>query len=824
MRKSNRLGPSAILTTLLLAMMPVAPAWAGNNNEDIVKYPRLTRHTKFLHKKVSLNALHPVSEGIFGLQEYNRKYGYAAYYGFWTIDGKCLFDARYEQMGGVPIFDNGAVVVKGPKDAKNIQPVMILYADGSAHELPESYKEVSQFHDGVAVVKPGGFGVKDTHHFCIDTQGRKKWPLLGPGDVMEVGYLRDGLRRVKVRTEPKRFTYVTRWGFIDNNGNWKIRPIFKDVREFKNGYALVVDEAGRMKFIDTEGATVYEFPEQSSDLNYTKDLSDISDGIFMRKNVFYDLKGNEVKRYHLATGFTDGYAFVQDDRDKALYVVDTKFRKVRTLFGVDLQSGRVLLGAGNPKFGEARLGTIDRRNVVAPDGKTRIIGARWPAEVGDFYPGEYAVCKTTLKDPATREEYDYLGYINRKGEFEIVICSDKKAGGPFEGGSPIIGDNPVDPPEDTTRIGQLPPVDTIPLGPKDVKTVKYNVRVTASPAEGGKVAGYGQYSYGDTVTVGARANEGWRITDIGCDNRFARTGKPNEFVVRGDMEITVYFLKDDRVEPVRDGIYSGLISFLPNGERSVQSYSVPIYMETSSTSALQSPYGPDTKGFLAIMLNPDEKIVDTSVDLKSGKERGTFSMNVFFVPMQITGQTEENGRKYLLLNGGSVKINNLTMINSGEKASDVSALETLMVNLMLKFDAPDGNVKGGSYRVEMKDIDEKTGAFTFGMLERINGRKGWIPAGSEDFENVERGFFITKVDRGFPANYFNGIRMSPSPKRSNVLWSPTPGFFEGDKNMLESFASELGQSFRAFQSEYDSLKSLDLKEVNDAFDRLMKGK
>lgn len=810
----------AAAALLVSAMMPAAMVGAANNDGDIVKRPHFTQHTKFLKKKVSFNAMHPVSEGIFALQEYNRAYGYASYYGFWTIDGRCLFDARYEQMGGKPLFDHGAAVVKGLKNARGQQPVTILYADGSARELPESYREVSQFHDGVAVVRPGGMGAKDTRHFCIDTQGNRKWPALGPGDVMEVGYLRDGLRRVKIRTEPQRFRYVTRWGFIDDNGNWKIKPELKDVREFKNGYALVVDQADKMKFIDTGGNTVYEFPEKASDLNYTGDLSDISDGYFMRKNVFYDLKGNEVKRYHLATGFTDGYAFVQDKMSGPIYVVDTQFRKVRTLYGVDLNSARVLLGAGNPKFGKALLGTIDRRNVVTPDGVMRIIGKSWPNEIGDFYPGEYALCSTTKTDPATGKTYEYLGYINGKGEFEVVFCDDEDGGKRWG----IKDPDPLDEPNDSIGYINLPPVDTIPAGPKNVRTVKYTVKVIASPAEGGRVAGGGQYSYGDTVTIGARANDGWKITDIKSDNRFAGTGTINRFVVRGDMDITVYFLKDDDVKPVRDGIYSGQIDFRPNGERSKKSYSIPIYLETSATSIDSTPYGPDTKGFLAIMLNPDEKIIDTSVDLSTGKERGTFSMNAFFMPMQVAGQIEENGRKYLLLNGGEAKINNLTMLNSGDKANDVSALETVMVNLMLKFDAPDGSVKGGSYRVEMKDIDEKSGAFTFGMLERIDSRKGWIPAGGKEFENIERGFFVTKVDRGFPAGYFNGIRMTPSARRTDVLWAPTPGFFEGDESMLESFAGELGRNFRQFQSEYDILKGLNMKEVNDAFDRLIKGK
>ena len=57
-----------------------------------------------------------------------------------------------------------------------------------------------------------------------------------------------------------------------------------------------------------------------------------------------------------------------------------------------------------------------------------------------------------------------------------------------------------------------------------------------------------------------------------------------------------------------------------------------------------------------------------------------------------------------------------------------------------------------------------------------------------------------------------------------MLWTPTPGYFENDLGILESFASELGKNFREFQSEYDIIKGLDMRQVNEAFDRLMKGK
>ena len=792
--------------------------------KDMIVRPHLTTETRFIYKDVAYNTLknNPVSEGIFALPEYNSDLGSGMFYGFWTIDGKCLFEPRYQQLGARPVFDSGAAVVKGLKNDKGVQPATILYADGSVRELPESYKKVSQFHDGIATVETGGWNVKTSETFCIDTQGNRVWPNLGPGSILEVGYLCDGLRRVKVRTEQERFRYVTRWGFIDNFGKWVIKPALKDVREFKNGYALVIDEADKLKFIDTKGATVCEISGSATTLQYAQEISDISDGYFVNKSVFYDLTGKEQKHYYQATGFTNGYAFVRDDFNNPIYVVNTRFEPVRTLYGVDLQSGRVLLGCNNPLFGKACAGTIDCRNVVTPRGDMLIIGGTFPQEIGDFFPGEYAPCYAKLKDLGAKKEYEYFGYINRKGEFEVVFSDDKAAGGPFVGPLPI-----EDPNDSIPKVGPWPPLqpgDTIPEGPKNVITSKYRVRVIAAPDEGGKVVGGGEFKYGDTITVGAKANEGWRISDVVCSNRFAKTSKINKFVVRGDMDITVYFLKDDDVTPVRSGTYSGDMGLKFADNLTQSAISVPIYLETSATSAVESPYGKNTQGFLAVMINPDEKYVCESTTKSTEKGNVVFSLNGFFVPMKVNGVMEEAGKTYMLLDGGEVKINNLRMLSSGAKASDVSALESVMVNLMLMFDGADVSLSGASYRVEMLDVDSSTGAFTFGMLQRKDSQRGWIAAGSDVFAQVDRRFFSTMVDYGIKADYFNGIRMTPSAKRNDVLWQPTAGFFENNPTMLESFAAELGKNFREFQSECDLLKGVTFKDFGDAFDRVMKMK
>lgn len=780
----------------LLTVMLLAIICAVTVNADEVAAPHLTEHTKFLHRKASFNNLefYPVSEGIFAYKDPDNNL-----VGFWTIDGKCLFDTRFKMMRERPLFDHGAAVVKDKENAK------IVYANGASRQLPESYKEVSQFHDGVATVSTGGMGVKKPECFCINTNGDRIWPTLGPGDILEVGYLRDGLRRVKVRTEPSEFRYVTRWGFIDDDGKWIIKPTFREVREFNNGYALVISEDEQLQFINVKGEVVYQFEEKFGRLHYARGISDISDGYFMREmnstdSRFYDLKGNCVAKYARASGFTDGYAFVQEDPDSVICVVNTKFKKVRSVLGLNRFSARQQIGAGNPVFGAARLGTIDKCLALTPDGKTIIKTEGRDDRIGDFLPDAYAPAEANTNAPGSNQKYDYVGYINRLGEFEVVFVGNRNK-----------------------MPGELP-ADSIPTDTIGEISVKYKVKVVASPSDAGKVSGGGEYSYGDIVKVGARAEKGWRFTGITSDNRFSSTSKINEFNVRGDMVITVHFVKEDVVTDTPTGVFSGVKSALEVNDTKATGLTLPIYLETSTSGDIKTPYGDATRGFMALMLDPDQTLIFESYSKNNEKKRGTFTLNAFFVPMKVIGEIEENGRKYLALDGGVMKTNNMRMISSGAQAADVSALESLMVNLMLMFDGADASISGGSYRIEMNDIDPKTGAFTFGMMQRFHPEYGWISAGSDAFKKIGRGFFITKVDKGFPADYFNGIRMTPAQKRDDILWSPTPGFFEGNKSNAEEFATDLGKRYRDFQSEYEILQDVDLSTINSLLDTVLKPK
>lgn len=436
---------------------------------DGARQPAITPRTLLLRKKdcFRVNTLNPVSDGVFAIQETNLKYGYSYYYGFWTIDGKRLTEARYESPEGYPVFDSGAVVLKDLPNSNYYQPYIILYKDGTAIKLPENYSYVSEFRDGVATAETKGTFKKKSERFCMDTHGKPIWRHLDSPTraVLEVGYLRDGLRRVLMRFEPRPGSYNTAYGFINDSGEWVIEPDLRLASEFKNGYCSVKDKDGKIKFIDTKGKTVCLLPDDWS-LNQ---IGDVSDGYFVRQETigsectYYDLEGNAIQTYREASDFNKGYAFIKQDYDAPLCLINTKFEIVKVIGRID--TNKAWAGINDPVFGKAGLGTIGECVVVTPEGKPVIFvshkfwqsysGDFWQSHIGNFSPGDYAPATIVYSDPYGDESYGWSGFIDKNGDFAVVITDDEKALRMFPG-EEINGEYKV----------SIPQFDTIPIGPK----------------------------------------------------------------------------------------------------------------------------------------------------------------------------------------------------------------------------------------------------------------------------------------------------------------------------------------------------------------------
>ena len=148
------------------------------NTNQFANIPYLTDETVFIDKEVNEQMLSDVSEGIFSLMEYNREIGYSSYYSFYTIEGDYLFPPMWEAPSKEkPRFDNGAAVVKYPRKLNANQQHAIIYADGSVRELPVTWNNVTQFYDGIAMVREM-IPRQKPQIFYINTKGEKILPHL----------------------------------------------------------------------------------------------------------------------------------------------------------------------------------------------------------------------------------------------------------------------------------------------------------------------------------------------------------------------------------------------------------------------------------------------------------------------------------------------------------------------------------------------------------------------------------------------------------------------------------------------------------------------
>jgi len=747
--------------------------WTAN-----VPTPHLTPQTRFLVKNVNYDLLPVVSEGIFYIQEYNRSIGYASYYGFWTIDGRCLFPAIYEGFTSEqPRFDSGACVVKAT-GTKRHSPV-ILYADGKTKSLSHEWEAMTQFYDGVAMVREI-VEHRYTNLFYINTKGEKIWPHLAnnrttAGISIQMRYLREGLRAYYSNPDKK-------WGFLNPDGSVAISPRYKEVRDFHNGYALVIvkRQGGGEKavYIDKKGNEVVEVPENIPSLMYASNVSDISNGYFCingnyEPTRFFNLKGEEVKTEPNASGFADGYAFVLNEQyGSEIYTVDTNFKVVNkwpfttdNFKGYDITFNRV------PYYTYDNFVTLN----TAGEPVMYVPKSFFSADrLGQFSEDGYAsACSEFKLSPESDKAYTYSGYIDTEGAYKIVFVSSAEAGGPFDGRIP--GPQPIEPWEPV--LGGLPPVDTIPVGPigGGERTVRYHVSVKASPAEGGEVFGSGDYAYGDTIRVTGRPAEGYRISYIESSRRSSATKTFNKFVVKGDMEITCYFTKKDETEDMGKGTMLGAI---PEA-------GIPVYLQLGAGGDNRFPE--PSQGFLAVLMDDSKALASRNTE-----DKISMSINIFFVPMNVIGMEEEGGRRYMVIDGGIMKYSNFGVSDD----SSAGMLNNPLLSMMMAFDgAGNGELQPGRYRVEILEGSPEKGEMRLGMIQRFSPKYGWINADDPSFHLPLGGFFIRRVDKGLGSSFLNGVVLKSSAHR-DINWEPSSEFYGGNQSMMENFAAALGQMFR----------------------------
>ena len=220
-----------MLLTLLVITSMLGPV-AVTSAQDY-KTPYVTDKTVYIYKKVPFSSLQPVSDGKFMLLEYNPDFGYGSYWGSWTIDGKQIYAPEWEQFSREkPMWDSGVCVLKDPK----AKIPVILYAERRIKEFRNNCGLVSQFVDGIAMVVES---LEDGNvSYYINPAGEKVYTHLeekgfGYRAAAVVRPVKDGLRAYYSNTNQA-------WGYLDAAGNVVIEAKYHDVRDFANGYALVI--------------------------------------------------------------------------------------------------------------------------------------------------------------------------------------------------------------------------------------------------------------------------------------------------------------------------------------------------------------------------------------------------------------------------------------------------------------------------------------------------------------------------------------------------------------------------------------------------------
>ena len=220
-----------------------------------------------------------------------------------------------------------------------------------------------------------------------------------------------------------------------------------------------------------------------------------------------------------------------------------------------------------------------------------------------------------------------------------------------------------------------------------------------------------------------------------------------------------------------------------------QKVAVNVYALMSKNKDVATPYGDKTYGYMVLMLNPRVKITSK-----------TLSTYVFCQPLRIMGVQNDaaKGKKYLVLNGGSIAYHDLRCTTGG--------LLQLYLNTVLKVEGYAAPVAiPRRYRIEMLDVNDATGEFTCGNLETFSLRKGWVPGEDPSIRITTQGIMTSKSDIGFPADLVKGCVMKLAKKRNDIEWYPPMEWYGDGSNVYTLIKEEMMDAYKNFTSDYDRL-------------------
>ena len=696
--------------------------------------PHLTPNTKFL--QIPINSIvSDIYDGAFSVKSENK----LAYY---DKSGDCIFGFISQSINNkfTPEFNKGVCLVRSIEKKGDIFPLVILYKNGKMVELKTQYVEGTQFKDGIARVLKRFEGAK-YQWVHINQGGAEIFPNLNS----PIKYYRNSDEELYPISEGLRACYdyeSERWGFINNSGEYVIKPKYEKVHSFKDGLAAVSMSkySPTWGFIDKTGKMIIE-PKFSCS---SESIGDFENGIVLfvnhkaqNKFEYYDKTGKLLKSYNEASPFHSGFAFVRTQPqhiEAEVTVIDENFNKVRRLPKFDILPANGYLLQFDP---QGRIASIKGKKAIDNSGNIVLNIADYRDRIEDF--SEDLIAKGNLIYDNTH----FSGFLNAWGEYilvynhkrldDIVIESSKIQNEKYNIINLEAQDSSVFPPRFKLKLANEKS-----RGPKEVIQPTYNVRTQVEPLNGGVIKGGGTYKFGENVNVKIQANKDYKLSYVSSsDNSIDLTKGEGNFSINGDdVIITAHFLKRDIIdEPNKSQILSGSHKLnVPNDP--ICNIPAIVYGEISKDS-ISSKYGTNTKGFLTIILDSDKFYECTArltqtVCPSNPVQEGVAKAKFYILPMKVIGFMKEKDKNYLVVEGGQLMMGGI----------NIDFPSNPIMNLYLKsIMAFNGNlvstISNARYRIELIDYMPESKKMTFGNMEAYSTTYGWLLSDDKTFKSSQ---------------------------------------------------------------------------------------
>lgn len=394
-----------------------ATVQTSQTSEEQAIKPHLTANTKTF--RINSFSADFFSDGLLCVLDHGKgKYGFLDTEGNKKID--FVWDTHFRNK---PAFDNGYCVLHKTVDGK--RRAFIVDHDGKEVMLPASYWNVSDFSEDRAIVFDNSSG--KTKVFFVDHTGKPIFPELTrapkytPADPDKPRPYKEGLAAFYDVLEGT-------WGFHNKSGKLVIPAIYKEVDNFSEGLAAVLENTsdgskGKWGYIDQTGKMVIEpkFSHRPSCFSSGKAVVQKQNG----KRCYIDKTGNVISpEFDRLTPFYQGYAFANTPEygGSKIVVINESYAQVDVIerFAFPSQEGYdvvrffddVAAVGSNSTPQEIKGRIIDHR------GKTLITQSGTNASIGNFFNG-LAYCKARL------EKVYYDGYINKRGEYVFIFQKEE---------------------------------------------------------------------------------------------------------------------------------------------------------------------------------------------------------------------------------------------------------------------------------------------------------------------------------------------------------------------------------------------------------------